>query len=189
MSVKFTLDNPLLKAWLLLHQTYNLVLRSEDAVFAKVGLTTQQHAVLMAIRYIQAPVTPTDVANWLDRNPNGISMLLDRMVKDGLVNRIRDLHDRRSVRLVITEKGQETFEQATIIGWQLVEKILSVLPEEDLRRLISLLEKVREQAFENLNPSEVMEEIKIKNEGRNMARFFTKMIKHADTEYSEVERD
>jgi len=189
MPVKFAFDNPLLRAWLLLHQTYNLILKSEDAVFAKVGLTTQQHGVLMAIKYIQDPVTPTDVSNWLDRNPNGISMLLYRMEKDGLVSRVRDLRDRRSVRLVITERGNEIFGQATIIGWQLVEKMLSDLPEEDLWTLISLLEKVREQGFKNLNLGEAMEEIKIKNEAQNIARFLAKMSIYADTGYSGDERN
>lgn len=175
MPVKFSFNHPYLKTWLLLHQTYHLIVRSEDNVFSKAGITTQQHSVLMAIRYMQTPVTPTDVANWLDRNPNGISMLIDRMEKDGLVKRIRDLRDRRSVRLEITEKGNEILDEATFIGWQLIEKILSSVQEDELLILTDLLEKVREKAFENLNPDRNMTEIEIKNEEEQMAEFFKDM--------------
>ena len=181
MPVKFSFNNPYLKTWLLLHQTYNLILRSEDNVFSKAGITTQQHSVLMSIRHMQTPVTPTEVANWLDRNPNGISMLIDRMEKDGLVKRIRDLDDRRSVRLEITQKGNEKLDQATFTGWQLIEKILSAVQEDELLLLTNLLEKVREKAFENLNPDKNMAEIKMVNEEQQMAQFFTDMRKYTET--------
>lgn len=159
-----TPDNPLLKTWLLLHQTYNLVSKTENATFAKVGLTTQRLAVLMAIKYIKDPVTQSDVANWLDRRESSISMLLDRMEKDGLVDRMRDLSDHRWVRLVLTEEGEKALEQATIVGWQLVQQILDRLTDDEMQTLIRLLEKVRERAYECLNPGEVMEEIEIANE-------------------------
>jgi len=170
MPVNFGFDNPLLKTWLLLHQTYNLVLKCEDATFAKEGLTTQQHAVLIAIKYISDPVTLTGVSSWLDRRINSISLIVDRMEKGGWVKRTRGLRDRRSVRLVITKKGKEVLEQATISGWGLTKEILSNLSEEELRTLTSLLERIRVKAFKYLNPGEVMEEIKT-NETENMPRF------------------
>ena len=117
MPVKFQFTDQRLKTWLLCHQTYDSVFKCEEAVFAKEGLTTQQHAVLIAIKYIDDPVTVSEVAHWLDRNPNGISMLVDRMVRDGLVKRTRGLRDRRAVRLSMTNKGKEILEQATMSGW------------------------------------------------------------------------
>jgi MarR family 2-MHQ and catechol resistance regulon transcriptional repressor len=176
MPVKFLFDEPRLKAWLLCRQTYNLVLKCEDAVFAKVGLTTQQHAVLMAIKYIRNPVTPSDIAHWLDRNTNSISLIVDRMEKDGLVKRVRDLRDRRSLRLVMTSKGKEIFGQATMIGWVLVQEILSCLTEEDLETLGNLMERIRGKAFEYINPGKTIEVIKT-NEAVAMPRFLAKMGK------------
>jgi len=59
MPVKFGFESSFLRVWLLLHQTYNMVLKCEDQVFGKHGLSTEQHAVLLAIKYIDDPVTPT----------------------------------------------------------------------------------------------------------------------------------
>ena len=176
MPVKFQFTDQRLKTWILCHQCYNLVFKCEDAVFAKVGLTTQQHMVLLAIKYINDPVTVSEVAHWLDRNPNGISTLVDRMEKDGLVKRSRDLRDRRSVRLVMTRKGKDILEQATMSGWELAQEILSCLSDEDMRTLNSFLERMREKAFEYLNPGEALEEVKTR-EAQDMPRFLARMAR------------
>ncbi len=181
MPVKFQLSDQRLKTWLLCHQAYDSVFKCEEAVFAKEGLTTQQHAVLIAIKYIDDPVTVSEVAHWLDRNPNGISMLVDRMVRDGLVKRTRDLRDRRSVRLSMTNKGKEILEQATMSGWELVQEILSCLSDEDLRTFNSILERMREKAFEYLNPGESLEEVKTK-ESQDIPRFLARMKRRGTAE-------
>lgn len=161
MPVKFTFANPIMKTWLLIHQSHNLMTRSENAVFAKLGLSTRKHSVLLAIKNIPSPVTVTDVARWLDRNANGISMLVDRMVKDGLVNRVRDMPDHRAVRLVITRKGEECIEEANRLTWQLFQNLFSEIGEEDLRKISSILEKVRGRALDLLKPDRAKEILQI----------------------------
>ena len=150
MPVKFTFANPLMKAWLLIHQSHNLLSRSENAIFAKMGLTSRKHSVLLALKNLPNPVTVTDVARWLDRNPNGISMMIDRMERDGLVERVRDMPDRRAVRLVITRRGEELYKEANVLNWQLFQEVFSRIPEEDLLKLSNLLKKVRSQTLDYL---------------------------------------
>jgi len=174
MAVKYDFDNHYLNAWLLLHQTYNLILKCEDHVFNKYEISTEQHAVLMAIKYIKSPVTPTAVARWLDRNPNSISLIVDRMSRAGLVRGVRDLRDRRAVRLVMTGKGKAIFDQATVAGWRLIQDILKSMEDEDIHTLIRLLQVVREKSFKFLNPEAVMEKIHV-NETENMKRFMKKV--------------
>ena len=173
MSIRFGFENPQLEAWLLLHQAHNLVSKCENMVFSQYGLSAEQHAVLLAIRHIKGPATPKDIARWLDRNPNGISVIINRMAKAGIVRATRDMRDRRSVRLVITRQGKEILDRATVAGWKLTQDILSSLKEEDLHNFIRLLELVREKSFECLNPGQVIEETKV-NE-KNMARFLKKV--------------
>lgn len=177
MPVKFAFNESRLLAWLLCHQCHNLVSRCEEVVFAKTGITPEQHAVLMAIKYINDPVKPTDVARWLDRNPNSISLMIERMEKRGLVRRTRGLPDRRSVRLVMTKKGERILDRATVPGWKLIQEILSDFSEGELQTLVRLLEKIREKAFHYLQPGDVMEEIRV-NEEQNMARFLSKITKY-----------
>jgi len=119
-----------------------------------------------------------DVADWLDRNPNSISMIINRMEKGGLVERIMGLQDRRAVRLVLTEEGKELLDQANVLGWELMQEILSCLSKEELQAHIRGLERVRESAFKYLYPGKVIKEI-ITNEEQEMPRFLAK-IKRRD---------
>jgi len=123
--------------------------------------------VLVTIQYLPAPVRPIDVARWLDRSPNSISMMVDRMVKAGLLKRARDRRDRRVVHLTITSKGEEALKPATTAGWEFIQRILSQLSNEDRRTLVSLLKMVNYKSLEYLNPGGDIEEMLRDESGRH----------------------
>jgi len=170
MPIKFEFENPDKGAWILLRQTYNLVSKCEDRVFSEHELTTEQHAVLMAIKHTSGPVRITDIARWLDRSVNSVSMIIDRMVKAGLVRRVRDRKDRRTVFVTMTSQAEKAYVPATVAGWGLIQEILSPLSDEDKRTLIRLLETLRDKTYDYLEPGKVVEEVRI-NEAENMAQF------------------
>jgi DNA-binding MarR family transcriptional regulator len=146
MLKEFTGENPDLDAWMLLQRTRDLILRREDAVLTRLGLTTEQYTVLLAIDCLDAPVRITDIAQSLGRSTNGVSMLVDRMVKAGLVERMRDVGDRREVHVVMTAKGEQALKPANPAVSQLIEDIWSSLPLDDRRTLIRLLEMLGDKA-------------------------------------------
>jgi len=169
MPIKFKFENLDKGSWILLRQAYNLIFRCEDRVFSEYDLTTEQHTVLMAIKNISGPVRITDIARWLDRSVNSVSMIIDRMVKAGLVRRTRDRKDRRTVFVTLTNKAEEAYKPATTAGWNLVQEILSPLSNEDKRNLIKLLETVRDKTYDYLEPGGVVEEVRV-NETKMMSR-------------------
>ena len=148
MTISSITENPAVKAWLLLHQVVNSMEKCEEREFARIGLTFQQFSVLSAIKYLRPPVKQADVAGWLDRNANTITMIVDRMEKDGLVNRSRDLRDRRAQRLALTPKGEQMFRKAVRLSTKLPEEIMPCLSEEQRNALSSMLETLRQKTFE-----------------------------------------
>jgi DNA-binding MarR family transcriptional regulator len=152
MAANFESGNMVLKLWILLHRTRDALRMCEDPIFSEYGLTTEQYAVLAAIKYLGDSVKISDLAQSLERSPNSISMIIDRMVKVGLVRRIRDKADRRVVYVFITSKGENALKPAIPAGVEFIQKILSPLSYEDKRTLASLLETVRFKALEYLNP-------------------------------------
>jgi len=187
MPVKFKFENLNKGAWILLRQVPNLVSRCEDQVFGKHGLTTERHAVLMAIRHIDAPVRPTDVARWLDLSVNSVSMIIDRMVRAGLVKRTRDRKDRRTVFLTATEKAEKAYVLASAAGWELIQEILAPLSDKDKRALIKLLEMLRDKTYDYLGSGEVAEEVR-RAEMENMARLMKQAAKHKSRSTPEAKR-
>ena len=187
MPIKFRFKNVDKGAWVLLRQVPNLVSRCEDLVFSKHGLTTERHAVLMAIRHIDGPVRPTDVARWLDLSVNSVSMIIDRMVKAGLVKRVRDRKDRRTVFLSITSKAERSYVLASVAGWELIQEILAPLSDKDKRVLIKLLETLRDKTYDYLGSGEVAEEVK-RSEMENMAQLAKQAAKYESLSAPEAKR-
>jgi DNA-binding MarR family transcriptional regulator len=187
MPIKFEFENPDKGAWILLRQTYNLVLKCEDRVFSEYELTTEQHAVLMTIKHISGPVRITDIARWLDRSVNSVSMIIDRMVKAGLVRRVRDRKDRRTVFVTMTSQAEKAYVLASVAGWGLIQEILSPLSDEDKRTLIRLLEMLRDKTYDYLGSGGVVEEVK-RNETENMAKFMEQAVKYNSSSIPEARR-
>ena len=187
MPVKFKFKNLDKGTWLLLRQVPNLVARCEDQVFSKYGLTTERHSVLMAMKHIEDPVRPTDVARWLDLSVNSVSMIIDRMVKAGLVKRVRDRKDRRTVFLSSTSKADKAYVLASVAGWELIQEILTPLSDSDKRALIKLLEPLRDKTYDYLGAGEVAEVVKGR-EMNNMAQLVKEAAKYKSLSTPEAKR-
>ncbi len=80
---------------------------------AAVGLTPQQHQLLLAIRGHPGPGPPTvgDVAEHLLLRHHSAVELVDRAEHVGLVERLVDAEDRRVVRLAVTPTGRRLLER------------------------------------------------------------------------------
>jgi DNA-binding MarR family transcriptional regulator len=168
MTVNFESTELVLRLWRQVYQTYTLLKKCEDQIFEDHGLTTEQYGVLVAIDYFGGSTKVTDIARWLERSTNSISMIVDRMVKAGLVRRARSTGDRREVRVTNTSKGQDALEPANLASLEVVQKILSPLSHEDRLTLLSLLGTIKYEILEYLNPGVDIEEIK-KNELKQAA--------------------
>jgi MarR family 2-MHQ and catechol resistance regulon transcriptional repressor len=155
-------ENTVLRLWLLLRRVGDQLSLSEDLVYSKYGLTSEQFGVLASIKS-RGPLRPSEFASILERSPNSMSMLVDRMVKAGLVRRTRDRKDRRAVFVTMTDKGRAAVEPAIPVGWEFIHKIVSPLSYDDQRTLADMLEAVKCELAGYLNPEVEMEEIRKKS--------------------------
>jgi len=159
MTVNLNVEQLALRLWFLSHRTHELLRRCEDQVYGEYNLTTEQYTMLAIIKYLDDPVRITDVARWSGRSTNSVSMIIDRMVKAGLVRRVRDRKDRRTVFVTITSKAENALKPATLAGLEFIREILSPLSSEDRRTFVNLHEMVKYKALEYLNPGADIEEM------------------------------
>jgi DNA-binding MarR family transcriptional regulator len=177
MAAKFASENVILRVWLLLHRVRDALVLCEDSIFSEYGITTEQFAVLAALRSRGGSLRPTDLASILERSPNSVSMLVDRMVKAGLVKRTRDRIDRRVVRVTATSKGENAVGPAGPAGWEFIQKILSPLSENERHTLVDVLERLKGELVAYLNPEMNMAEI-MKKSVTNQPALYERMIKN-----------
>ncbi len=90
-----------------------IVRRLDEDLRAQSGLTLSSFEVLYEL--VRAPGNRLRMAELADRllfTRSGVTRLVDRLVRDGLVERNDCVHDGRGVYAILTEKGFETFETA-----------------------------------------------------------------------------
>jgi len=175
MTVDVKSKNLVLRLWFLMHRDVGLFRRCEDQAYGEKGLTMEQFSVLAAMKYIGHPVGPKNIADWIGRSPNSISMIIDRMVKAGLVRRTRDRIDRRVVNVTPTSKAEDSFKLAIPAGWEFMHKIMLPLSEADKHTLARLLETIRYETLNHLNPREDIQAMVVnddKSHSKMMERLF-----------------
>jgi len=177
MAAKFEAENSILTTWLMIHRVDALLKICEDRLFSEYKLNSERYAVLVIIQYLGGSAKPSEVARWLQRSPNSISMLADRMVRAGLIKRTRDRIDRRVVRLTISDRGKDALKPATQAGWDFIREILSPLSDEDRRTFISLLKVVNYKTLEYLNPGADIERM-LRDEAKSHNNLMERLVEY-----------
>ena len=149
-----------LKSWRQIYQTDNLLRQCQDQICGEYGLSVEQYAVLIVLNYAGGSARITDIARWLIRSTNSITMIVDRMVKAGLVKRTRDRVDRRVVKVTATTKGNAAVKQAHVAILEFVRKIFQPLSYEDESTLSDLLGTVKYEILKYSNPGLDIKEVK-----------------------------
>ena len=141
-------DSIVFRAWVLFHQAPHAVYRASSRRLRSVGVTFEQAFLLFVLSMSPRPPTRTEIAQALVRRPHTVTALLNGMERAGLVTRIKDEKNRRVIRIVMTEKGEEAFKQAQ--ETRLAVDLTSSLSREEFYQLSSILEKLRDVALGEL---------------------------------------
>ncbi len=134
--------------WVLLRQTRDAIFRARENGLAQYGISTREAGVLFVIQAIGKEATPAEISRWLFREPHTLSSLLSRMEKKGLIRKANDLPKRNWIRVSLTDKGKEAYNNST--KRQSLHKALSALSDEELKQLNSYLMTLRDEAIKEL---------------------------------------
>ena len=125
-------------------RTATLVKRGVAQVVGPYGITPAQYNVLRILRGAGATGLPTlDVRERLIEEAPGITRLVDKLQRAGLVRRSRPRADRRQVLCFITAKGLKLLQELDPIIKHGDEIGASGLSVQEQQHLIGLLNKVR----------------------------------------------
>jgi len=133
--------------WLILH-TRRAMYKARARELLQYGITPEEAGVLFVIQAIGRRATPAEISRRLVREPHSISGLLRRMKRKGLVKRVKDLERRNLIRVTITKKGREAYNQST--KRDSIHRIISSISKEDCQEMKACLEKLWNKALEEL---------------------------------------
>lgn len=115
------------------------------------GLSMPQFSILMRL-YHKGGCGISDIRAQLDSSPAAASQIVDRMLKDGLVERAEDPHDRRVKQVTLSARGRALIESGMEARHRWTANLLAQLPPdqqpaitESLRRLTHAVRKLNSE--------------------------------------------
>lgn len=116
----------------------------ENQLDAALGVQGLSMAKLRALRHLAAAdeaLSLGELAERLACGRSNITQLVDRLEQDGLVQRVHDHNDRRSLRANITAEGRRRYEWGIQMQAQVEREMLRGLSPKEQEQLVTLLDK------------------------------------------------
>lgn len=124
------------------YRATNAIVRELDARLSRGhGVTFIQAVTLLAIDSCDSP-QPHVIADRLQQQSQTVTGVLDRIERAGWVTRLRDLRDRRAVRLELTDRGRDVVAKVRETLEKDIHDVLCAIDMERCRRLEADLGKL-----------------------------------------------
>jgi len=150
--INLKLENPVYNAFMLFMQTTSAIQKlSDSTLYKRVGLSTSKYAVLQILSISNGTMTPSEIARWILRERHNITTLVSRMKREGLVEVEPSTTDRRSVNIIITEKGKKKLEAAQPVAREIVERVMTSMGERNINSLTKSLGILRQNAHNGMS--------------------------------------
>jgi DNA-binding MarR family transcriptional regulator len=133
-----------LRAWRLYFESALALIDVLDAELERdAGIPMRWYDALVHLEETPEGLRMNELAERILYSKSGFTRVVDRMEETGLVQRVRPENDRRSILVVLTDKGRNTMEQARRHHRHAIEQHFSQhLSDADIKALTRALEKL-----------------------------------------------
>ena len=137
-----------LRAWRLYFESALALVDVLDAELERdAGIPLRWYDVLVHLEETPDGLRMNELAERILYSKSGFTRVVDRLEEAGLVRRVRPDNDRRSILVILTDKGRDTMERARGYHRDGIERHFSQhLSEQEIKTLTRALEKVSTHA-------------------------------------------
>jgi DNA-binding MarR family transcriptional regulator len=136
--------------WMHLDEAAFLISTAREKELKKVELSSLQMKALLVLNYVGEAMTIHELCHWLVRGHTSISLITDKMVNKGLVDKYPDASNKNQTLVRITRKGKNVLSH--LLPSKPIPNVLSVLSAEERDQLITYLKKIIAQAVTVTSP-------------------------------------
>lgn len=148
-----TKDKLRMGAFLSLVRSTNVFMRYRTVEFRRHDSTSMRMMLMNALYLNGGSMTPTELSECIFRSRHSITSMVDTLERQGLVRRKSNLEDRRSITVMLTPEGSQLFERMMPIGYEIGQKALSGLSDDEVAKLRMLFKQVREHLLAEIASS------------------------------------
>jgi len=139
-DINSTFENNRVKALLNIIYTANWINSYQNEFFKGYGISPQQYNILRILKGANEPLRVQTIKDrMIERSPNA-TRLMDKLCAKAYIERLPSEHDRRVVKIAITDKGKAFLES---IPKRFNKNLLQNISEDEAEQLSNLLDKMR----------------------------------------------
>ncbi|MGD0780615.1 MAG: MarR family transcriptional regulator [Dehalococcoidales bacterium] len=98
-------------------------------------------------------MTPSEISESVFREKNSITAVINTLEREGVVRREPSTNDRRSVKVMITEKGWKEANRLSPVAQELSREVLSCLEKQEVEDLVEIMRTLRESLLPKIAKS------------------------------------
>ncbi len=130
-----------LSMWVKLARASATFGRKSNESIKSFGLTEPQFGVLETLGHLGTMTIGNLCKKQLVSGGN-MTLVIDNLTREGLVQRIPSVEDRRAIIVELTDAGQKLFDKVFIKHAEDIERFASVLTDDEIATLSKLLKKL-----------------------------------------------
>lgn len=123
----------------------NRMLTAGDRLVAGLGLTSARWQILGTIIAAERPQPVAWLARDMGANRQNVQRIVNDLAKEGLVVFATNPHHRRAQFVVLTDKGQQTFDAAMRLQAPWVNQLAEGLEMKDIKKMHSVMTTLRQK--------------------------------------------
>lgn len=130
-----------LDLWIKLARAYTTFNKLAVRDIAGFGLTQPQFAVMESLGHL-GPMTIGELCRKMLVSGGNMTVVLDNLQKEGIIERIHNQADRRTINVRLTDKGEKMFEEMFPKHADFIMQRAAVLSDDEQEQLATLLKKL-----------------------------------------------
>ena len=143
-EVSKTTDKTPLGTFLSILMSFEVLARYLEVELRQYDATLIRFHIMSTLFKNGGEMTPSEIAESVFREKNSITAVINTLERQGVVRREPSIDDRRSVKVVITDKGWKEANRLNPIAQELSREALSCLEKERIEDLVDAMRKIRE---------------------------------------------
>jgi DNA-binding MarR family transcriptional regulator len=130
--------------------SYEVLARYLEVELKRYDVSLTRFHIMSTLFKSGGEMTPSEIAESVFREKNSITAVLNTMEKQGVIRREPSPNDRRSVKVVITDKGWNEANRLSPIAQEMSRKCLSCLEKGKVEDLVETMRTIRENLLPDI---------------------------------------
>jgi len=149
-EVSKTTDKTPLGTLLSILMSFEVLARYLEVELRRYDATLIKFHIMSTLFKNGGEMTPSEIAESVFREKNSITAVINTLEKQGVVRREPSTDDRRSVKVVITDKGWQEANRLSPVAQELSREALSCVEKEQVETLVGIMRTIRESLLPRL---------------------------------------